>query len=136
VTSSRGQALLELALCAPIAILLALGTVAMVQVAGARSGLDAATQAAADAAARAPDPVSAVAAAQARFSSVVAGYPMREPTLTISVGDFARTGNVTASSSAHVNLAWAAFLLLPDELTLQSQVVVKLEPWRTHRPSP
>jgi len=42
---ARAQALLELALCAPIAILLALGTVAAVQIAGARAGLDAATQA-------------------------------------------------------------------------------------------
>jgi Flp pilus assembly protein TadG len=133
--SERAQALLELALCAPVVVLLALGTVAAVQVAGARAGLEAATQAAADAAARAPDPATAVAAAQGRFSSVVAGYPVQSATLRVSVGDFDRAGHVTASSSGRVDLAWAAFLLLPGQVTIRSQVVVPLEPWRTHRPS-
>jgi Flp pilus assembly protein TadG len=131
----RAQALLELALCAPIVMLLALGTVAAVQVAGAGAGLEAATPSAADAAARAPDPASAVAAAQARFSSLVAGYPLGSATLSVSVGSFDRAGHVTASSSARVDLGWAAFLMLPGQLTLRSQAVVPLEPWRTHRPS-
>jgi Flp pilus assembly protein TadG len=134
--SARAQALLELALCAPVVILLALGTVAAVQVAGARAGLEAATQAAANAAARAPDAATASAAAQERFSSVVAGYPVLSPTLSVSVGDFDRAGNVTASSSGRVDLGWAAFVLLPSQVTLRSQVVLPLEPWRTHRSSP
>jgi Flp pilus assembly protein TadG len=133
--SSRGQALLELALCAPLVVLLALGTVAAVQLAGARAGLQAATQAAADAAARAPDAATAVEAGQERFSSVIAGYPVGSTSLTLSVGDFGRTGRVSASSSARVDLAWAAFLVLPDRVTLRSLVVVALEPWRTRRPS-
>jgi Flp pilus assembly protein TadG len=115
-------------------ILLALGTVAAVQVAGARAGLDAATQAAADAAARAPDQATAMTVAQERFSSVVAGYPVRSATLSVSVGAFDRAGHVTASSSAQVDLEWAAFLSLPGQLTLRSQVVLQLEPWRTHTP--
>jgi Flp pilus assembly protein TadG len=131
--SGRAQALLELALCAPVVILLALGTVAAIQVAGARAGLEAATQAAADAAARAPDQATAVTVAQERFSSVVAGYPVRSATLNVSVGAFDRAGHVTASSSARVDLGWAAFLLLPGQLTLRSQVVLPLEAWRTHR---
>jgi Flp pilus assembly protein TadG len=133
--SGRAQALLELALCAPVVMLLALGTVAAVQVAGASAGLEAATQAAADAAARAPDEATAVTLAQERFSSVVAGYPMRSATLSVSVGAFDRVGHVTASSSARVDLGWAAFLLLPAQVTLNSQAVVPLEPWRTHRVS-
>lgn len=132
--SARAQALLELALCAPVVILLALGTVAAVQVAGARAGLDAATQAAADAAARAPDPVTAAAAAQERFTALVGNSPIRSATLTVSLGDFDRAGHVTASSSARVDLGWAAMLLLPSQITLQSHVMVSLEPWRTHRP--
>ena len=132
---SSGQALLELALCAPLVVLLALGTVAAVQLAGARAGLDAATQAAADAAARAPDAATAVEAGRERFSSVIAGYPVASTSLTLSVGDFARTGSVMASSSARVDVAWAAFLLLPGRVTLRSVVVVAIEPWRTRRPS-
>ena len=129
---SRGQALLELALCAPIVILLALGTVATVWLAGARAGLEAATQAAADAAARAPNATSAVAAAQARFRSVVADYPLQSATLKVWVGDFNRAGVVTASSSGRVGLEWAELLQVQSQVTLRFQVVVPLEPWRTH----
>jgi len=128
----RGQALLELALCAPVAILLAIGTVAAVQVADARAGLDAATQAAANAAVRAPDAPTAAAAAQGRFASLITAYPVRSVVLTLTVGDFRREGLVTASASAQVDLGWAAFVLLPSHVTLQSQVVLRLEPWRTH----
>jgi Flp pilus assembly protein TadG len=135
VHTARGQALLELSLCAPIVVLLALGSVATVQVAGARAGLEAATQAAANAAVRAPDPATAVAAAQQRFSSVVADYPLRSATLSVSVGSFDRAGEVTASSSARVDLQWAAFLVMPNQLTLRSHIVLSLEPWRTHRGS-
>ena len=128
----RGQALLELALCAPVAILLSIGTVAAVQVADGRAGLDAATQAAADAAARAPDAASAVSAAQERFSSVIAGYPVHSASLNVGVADFNRAALVTASSSAQIDLVWASFVLLPSHVTLQSQVVLRLEPWRSH----
>ena len=133
VRTNRAQALLELALCAPLVIMLGLGTVATVRVAGARAGLEAATQAAASAAARAPDPVTAVAVAQARFSAVVADYPMRSAVLQVSVGASDRTGHITAASSALVDLGWAAFVLLPDEMTLRARVVLQMEPWRTHR---
>lgn len=133
MTRNRGQSLLELALCAPIVILLALGAAATAQIAGARAGLDAATQAAAGAAARAPDATSAARAAQARFASAVSDYPLRGAALRLSVGEFQRAGQVIASSSAFVDVGWAALLLLPSHVTLQSQVVLHLEPWRTHR---
>ncbi|HVC78823.1 MAG TPA: TadE/TadG family type IV pilus assembly protein [Candidatus Micrarchaeaceae archaeon] len=128
---ARGQALLELALCAPVVLVLALGTVAGVQVASAHAGLEAATQAAAQAAARAPSAQAATAAAQTRFRGVVSGYPMRSATLVLSLGDFDRSGIVTASSSANIDLAWAAFLLLPRQITLHSQVRMQLEQWRS-----
>ncbi|MDQ6878609.1 MAG: hypothetical protein M3082_13160 [Candidatus Dormibacteraeota bacterium] len=133
--TARAQALLELSLCAPVIVLLALGSAATVQVAGARAGLDAATQAAANAAVRAPDPAAALAAAQRRFSTVVADYPLRSPTLSVSMGGFSRSGKITVSSSAQVDLRWAAFLLVPNQLTLRSQVVLWLESWRTHTTS-
>jgi Flp pilus assembly protein TadG len=129
---ARAQALLELALCAPVVILLALGTVAAVQVATARAGLDAATQAAANAAVRAPDAAGAAAAAHMRFSSVIAAYPVHSTRLVVETGGFERTGLITVSSSADIDLAWAVFVLLPSHVTLQSQVVLRLEPWRTH----
>ena len=128
----RGQALIELALCAPLVILLALGTVVSIQVASARAGLDAATRAAAEVAARAPDAETAIAAGHERFTAVVTGYPVRSAILVLSVGDFSRTASVTASSSASIDIAWAAFLVLPGRLTIRSQVRVDLEPWRSH----
>ena len=133
INFGRAQALLELALCAPIVVVIALGTAAVVQLAGARAGLDAATQAAANAAARAPDRATAVATAQMTFAAVVSGYPLRSPSLALSVGEFERAGQVRASASARVDLGWAAFVIFPSSVTLRSEVVLSLEPWRTHR---
>ncbi len=129
---ARGQALIELAFCAPLVVVLALGTVASVEVASARSGLEAATQAAAEVAVRAPSVETAIAAAHERFERVLSGYPLRTATLVISVGDFDRSGTITASSSASIEVAWAAILLLPGHLTLHSQVRLPLESWRSH----
>jgi len=127
------QALLELALCTPIVVLLVLGTVASVQIAGARAGLEAATQAAGDAAARAPDPATAVSSAHERFQSIVADYPLGSATLTVSMSGFERAGHIIAASTARVDLGWARFLVVPTQITLRSEVVLTLEPWRTHR---
>jgi Flp pilus assembly protein TadG len=128
----RGQALVELALCAPVVVLLAVGVAAVVQVEEASAGLDAATHAAAAAAARAPDAASADGTAHARFDSVVAGYPLRGATLRISFGTFARASEVSLSSNAFVDVAWAG-LALPRRIELRSQATIALEPWRTHR---
>lgn len=132
---NRGQALLELALCAPVLILLALGVAAVVQVEDASAGLAAATHAAASAAARAPDPASADAVARSRFAAVVTGYPLRGAMLIISFGNFSRATDVMARSQAYVDVGWAG-LVLPHRFDLQSQAVIPLEPWRTHRTGP
>jgi Flp pilus assembly protein TadG len=129
---TRGQALLELALCAPVLILMAVGVAAVVQVEDASAGLEAATHAAASAAARAPDPVSADSVAHARFAAVVVAYPLYGATLRVSVGTFSRTAEVTATSEALVDIGWAG-LVLPHRFELRSRAVVRLEPWRTHR---
>jgi Flp pilus assembly protein TadG len=128
----HGQALVELALCAPVVILLAVGVAAVVQVEEAGAGLDAATHAAAAAAARAPDIASADVTAHARFDSVVAGYPLRGATLRISFGSFARASDVSLSSNAFVDVAWAG-LALARRIELRSQATITLESWRTHR---
>jgi len=128
----RGQALVELALCAPVVILITVGVAAVVQVEDASAGLDAATHAAASVAARAPDSVTAESAAHARFASIVVAYPLNGATLHLSFGSFTRAADLTATAEAFVDVGWAG-LALPHRLELQAQAVVRLEPWRTHR---
>lgn len=130
-----GQALLELALCAPVVVLLALGVATVVQLQDAAAGLDAATRAAADAASRAPDPRSADSAAHMRFANVVSAYPLRGSALRVSFGNFSRATEVRVTSEASVDVSWAG-LALPRQFKLQSQAIVRLEPWRTHRGLP
>ena len=129
---NRGQALVELAVCAPVVILLVLGAVASVQVIDARAGLDAATKAAAAEAARAPDPVSAERAARASFLSLVASYPLSSAHLSLSVGKFGRSDVVSATASGSVNVSWAA-LVIPTGLTLESHCALPIESWRSRR---
>jgi Flp pilus assembly protein TadG len=131
---SRGQSLVELAICAPLVMLLTLGAAAAVQVIDASAGLQAATQAAAAEASRAPDAASAESAARARFQSVLADYPLRSPHLSITAGDFSRTDEVIATSSGAVDISWAE-LFFPGRLTLNSRAAVPLESWRSHGPA-
>jgi Flp pilus assembly protein TadG len=135
MTWGRGQALLELAVCAPVLVLLALGVGAVVQVQDAAAGLDAATTAAASAASRAPDPITAEQAARARFAAVVAAYPLSQAVLHIGLGNFSRATDVSVTADAFVDVAWAG-LVLPHRFHLQSRAVIRLEPWRTHRTTP
>jgi Flp pilus assembly protein TadG len=128
---SRGQALVELAVCAPVILLLMLGAAATVQVVDARAGLEAATQAAAAVAARAPDRATAKAAAQARFDSMVASYPLRSTELRMTFGGFNRTDTAVATSVGTVDVSWAA-MVFPRRLLLESRAAVPLESWRTH----
>jgi Flp pilus assembly protein TadG len=130
---SRGQALLELAVCAPVVVMLTLGAAASVQLNDARAGLDAATKAAAAAAARAPDPATADSSARARFDSMIAGFPLSSTHLTLSVGKFGRTDEVLATADGTVDVSWAA-LVIPKTLTLESRCTVPLESWRSRRP--
>jgi Flp pilus assembly protein TadG len=130
----RGQALLELAVCAPVVMLLTLGAVGIGQVVDAHAGLDAATRAAAAAAARAPDAASAERVARARFRSIVASYPLGSAHLSLSVGKFGRSDVVSATASATVEVSWAA-LVIPSRLTLESHCAIPIESWRS-RPQP
>lgn len=131
---SPGQSLVELAVCAPVVMLLTLGAAAGVQVVDARTGLEAATQAAAAEAARAADPASAGSAAAARFQSMVASYPLSSTRLSITFGGFSRTDEAIATAAGVVDISWAA-LVFPRRLTLSVQATVPLETWRSHRPS-
>ena len=129
---SRGQSLVELAVCAPVVLLLTVGAVATAQLVDAQAGLDAATQAAAAEAARAPGPALATSLGKARFASMIAAYPLRSGQLTVTLGRFNRTDEVVATASAGVDIAWAS-LLFPREMTFQSRATVSREQWRSHR---
>ena len=133
MTKPKGQSLVELALCAPIVMLLAVGATASGEVADAHAGLEGATQAAAAAAARGPDPASAKRAANLRFYAMLGGYPVQEPVLRITLGAFNRTDVVTATASGFVDIGWASFVFLPRRVSLESRAVVHLESWRTHQ---
>jgi hypothetical protein len=128
---SRGQALVELAVCAPLVLLLTLGAAASVQVIDARAGLTAATQAAAAEAARAPDLASAEIAARTCFDSMVASYPLRSPRMSIFIARFSRTDEVVVSAAGAVDISWAS-LVFPSRLMLAARAAVPLESWRSH----
>jgi Flp pilus assembly protein TadG len=120
----RGQALVELALCAPVILVLALGTVAAVQVLEAESGLQAATGAALGAAVRAPDAASAIAAARSSFVSVIATYPLRSPSIAVAVGTFARGSLVSVDATAMVDASGA-------HIALHVHSALRVERWRS-----
>jgi hypothetical protein len=128
---SRGQALVELALCMPFVLMLGVGAAAVVDVADAASGLDAATDEAIAAAAAAPDAASAGAAAQARFATVIAGYPVRAPSLRLNDGGFARGTILSATSTGYVDLGWAVMVVIPAQVEIAADASMRVEPWRT-----
>ena len=131
MTVSRGQALVELALCVPFVLLLGVGTTAVVEVADATSGLRAATDEAVAAAATAPDAASARAAAQARFASVISGYPVRSPSMRLVDGGFVRGAMLDAASTADVDLGWAAIAVIPARIHISAAAAMRIDPWRT-----
>lgn len=127
----RGQALVELAICAPVVALLGVGAAAVVQIADAEAGLVAATHAAAAAAARAPDPGAAQSAACTRFAALAAAYPLAEPTVSIDGGDFSRGGDVIIRSAAYVDVGWAGLVFPERVLALHAAASARMEPWRS-----
>ena len=130
---SRGQSLLELAICLPIVLSLGLGSAAVVQVAAASTGLKAATEAAASAAARAPDAATAVVYAQARFASVISDYPIRSATLELPAANFSRGTIVTLNATGFADVGWGSVAFTPARVQLRAQATFRVEPWRTRR---
>lgn len=128
---SRGQSLVELAVSAPVLVLLAFGSIQVIQVVEAQVGLDTATRAAAAEAASAPNSAVAQKDAEQRFDSLIAGYPIHSTELRIAAGGFNRTDSVTVTSSGRVDAVWAAGDLAAG-IVLRSSSVLPLEPWRTH----
>jgi hypothetical protein len=131
LSRQRGQALAEVALCLPIVLALALGTVAVARVADARGGLDAATAAAVQAAARAPDPGRAALSALAVFDASVRAYGLGAPRLTLDLGGFQRGAAITGTASARVAIGFAPLPGLPAAITLTARAAARVEPWRS-----
>ncbi len=98
--SPRGQALVELAVCMPVVMLLGLGAAGSVEVADAASGLRAATEAAVAVAVRESSPAAATSVAEQRFRAVVAAYPVRDATFVLANPGFERGDVVTARRPA------------------------------------
>jgi hypothetical protein len=133
VKRARGQALVELAFCMPFVLMLGVGATAVVDVADATSGLHAATDEAVAAAAGAPDAASAQTAAQSRFAAVIAGYPVRSPSLRLVDGAFVRGATLSAVSTGYVDLGWAAMAVVPARILIAAGASMRIEPWRTRR---
>ena len=116
----------------PLLLILALGAAQFVRLALERSGLDAATAAAAAAAARAPSAATAAAAGTAAFAGVAAGYGLdRSATVTVSTGDFRRGGTVTASAHAELSLGFSGIPALGRGWSLFSSASARVEDWRS-----
>src|SRR5581483_2883863 len=128
---NRGQALVELALCMPVVILLGLGAAGAVEVADAATGLRAATDAAVAEAAREPSAAAALVAAELRFHAVIADYPLRAATFAIDTAAFDRGSVLTGT--ADVDLGWEAMSFLPSTVHLTATATMPAEQWRTHR---
>ena len=128
---SRAQALVELAVCAPIVVLLGLGAAGAIQVAEAQAGLDAATRTAVAVAARAPDATLAQSAARSRFEAVLAAYPLREGKLSIDYGTFGRGGSIVVTGVAQVDIGWAALVFPQRRLELRAKSSAQIDPWRS-----
>ena len=126
----RGQSLLELALCLPVVLALALGAAALVRLADAKSGLDGATAAAVADAARQTSASAASVCAQNRFLGIAAAYGLESPSLSLT-GDFSRASMYTATGSARVDLSFVPLWFLPGTVPIISQAQAWVEPWRS-----
>lgn len=129
--SSRGQAMVEAALVLPVMLALVLGGVLVARLADARAGLEGATTAAASAAARAPSAVAGQAAGTAAFESAISAYGLREATVTLDTGRFARPGRVMATGRADVDLGFAPVPGLPRAARLTASATAPVQTWRT-----
>jgi Flp pilus assembly protein TadG len=127
-----GLMALEMAILAPIAIVMLLVVVAFGRVTQGRTTVDQAAAAAARAAslARAPGPADADAAQAARDTLSGAGLSCTNSTVDIDSSAFRPGGQVTASVVCAVDLSSLALSGLPGSLTLRASATSPIEELR------
>ena len=118
-------------MCLPVLFGLGLGAAAVIRVADARAGLDAACSAAVATAARAPNPSVAAGSATARFQAVAGEYPLRAPTLRLDSGSFGRGGLAVCDASATVDLSFAPLPGGLSSLRVASHASARIDDWRS-----
>lgn len=133
--SRRGQSLLELAISLPVVLALALGSAALVRLADAKSGLDAATAAAVADATRQASPRTAAACALQRFDEIASGYGLVSPRLVLS-GVFTRGSMYHATATASVDLGFVPLWFVPRVVSVGSRAESLVEPWRSRAGQP
>jgi Flp pilus assembly protein TadG len=103
-SGEAGQAIVELALVAPVLLLFVLGMVLFGRVLGARAAISAAAGEAARVDAEASAQDAGLALARQRAEDVIAGYGLSSSrfSVTIDDGGFARGGSVTVQTSYSV----------------------------------
>ena len=127
----HGQSLVELAICLPVLVVLTLGGAAVARVADARSGLDAATQAALAAAARSRDEASARSAGAQEFALAIAGYPVTGSALTLTAPGFDRGTTWVGRSTAWVDISFVPIPGLPRAIRVEASGAATIETWRS-----
>ena len=128
----RGQALVETALVLPVLLVLAFGVIGVGRITQARMGVDAVARETARSAAIAGDAGDALSQGLARGQAVARGDGLTNGTLRLAldVGQFARGGDVVATSSYTVSfgdlplLSWA-------RLTVTSVHHEPIDPYRS-----
>jgi len=126
-----GQALVELALCLPLLLLLGGTAWSAATLVQAREELDLACAAAASSAARAPDASAAQDAARIAFAQALSGDPPQTSNLRLDLGAFQRGGVMEAYASAVWPVGSGLSSLLPLQITLVASSAAVIEPWRS-----
>ncbi|MBL7489713.1 pilus assembly protein [Frankia sp. AgB1.9] len=128
----RGSAAVELALLAPLLVLLALAVLAAGRQTEARMQVNDAAAAAARAATIARTPTDAVSAARDAVAGMTTGDTAgcQTPTVSLDVSDFVPGGTVTATVQCTVRLGDLTGLGLPGSVTLTASASEVLDKYR------
>jgi Flp pilus assembly protein TadG len=128
----RGDATAELAILAPLLLVVIASILLLGQLGLARTRVADAAGAAAEAAAIAAGPSTAEAAAEQAATSALAnaGVTCAPSSLQLDLADFVPGGRVRASVSCTVAIAREAVPGMPGHLTLQASALAPVDPYR------
>ena len=135
MTRQRGQALVETALILPLLLLYALGILAVGEVVREYMAVRSAATQAAFAAARAPSASSAVSAGRLAARDAVSLSRVRDFTVALEVGTFARGGVATATATGYVDLGPFPIVreVLGERFRLRWRSRALIEPYRSRQ---